>query len=102
MHKEADTIRQLANWYSAQCNDNWEHTYGIKIETLDNPGWRLLIDLIDTQLEDKTFTVFERGDPDKGETDWVFCKVEGGKFVAGGGVNNLPELIKVFVSWTRE
>lgn len=29
----------LSNWHKLNCNGDWEHTYGIKIETLDNPGW---------------------------------------------------------------
>jgi hypothetical protein len=32
-------LNELQVWYGAQCNGSWEHTYGIKIETLDNPGW---------------------------------------------------------------
>ncbi|MFD5200063.1 Imm53 family immunity protein [Streptomyces sp. NPDC058375] len=30
--------RSLQGWYSAQCNEDWEHEWGGKIETLDNPG----------------------------------------------------------------
>ena len=38
-------IEQLQAWYAAQCNGKWEHTYGIAIGTLDNPGWSLSVDL---------------------------------------------------------
>ena len=34
----------LMNWYSAQCDEDWEHQYGVKLETLDNPGWSLIIE----------------------------------------------------------
>ncbi|UCH44768.1 MAG: hypothetical protein JSV11_10785 [Nitrospiraceae bacterium] len=36
---------RLNRWYINQCNGDWEHQYGIVIETLDNPGWRVKIDL---------------------------------------------------------
>ena len=38
----------LSKWYSSMCVDEWEHFYGIKIETLDNPGWIVTIDLLET------------------------------------------------------
>jgi hypothetical protein len=38
----------LEEWFVARCNGNWEHGSGISIETLDNPGWRVKIDLRDT------------------------------------------------------
>ncbi|MFI6740322.1 Imm53 family immunity protein [Nonomuraea sp. NPDC050451] len=41
----------LQSWCSSCCDDGWEHTYGGTISTLDNPGWRLKIDLADTPLD---------------------------------------------------
>ena len=46
----------IANWYISQCDGRWEHFYGIKIDTLDNSGWGVEIDLSDTDLIDKPFT----------------------------------------------
>ena len=46
-------INWLENWYSSQCDGSWEHFYGIKIETLDNPGWAVEIDLCETELINK-------------------------------------------------
>jgi hypothetical protein len=45
-----DIIARLQNWYAAQCDGNWEHAWGIKIDTLDNPGWTVTIYLHDTPL----------------------------------------------------
>lgn len=39
MQDAGDVLGRLERWYAAQCNGDWEHTYGITIETLDNPGW---------------------------------------------------------------
>ncbi|MGW1432997.1 Imm53 family immunity protein [Streptomyces sp. NPDC002431] len=41
----------LQGWYSAQCDEDWEHEWGVRINTLDNPGWSVRIDLEDTDLE---------------------------------------------------
>jgi hypothetical protein len=38
----------LENWYSPQCNGHWEHGFGVRISTIDNPGWSADIDLHDT------------------------------------------------------
>jgi hypothetical protein len=49
------SLTQLEDWYHAQCNGDWEHGLGVKIETLDNPGWLLMVDLEDTSLEEVSF-----------------------------------------------
>ena len=36
-------IAGLEDWYADLCNGDWEHTGGIKIETLDNPGWCITV-----------------------------------------------------------
>jgi hypothetical protein len=28
----------LLQWYAAHCDSEWEHTYGVTLDTLDNPG----------------------------------------------------------------
>ena len=44
-------INWLQNWYTDQCNGEWEHEYGVNIQTSDNPGWIIDIDLAFTPLE---------------------------------------------------
>jgi hypothetical protein len=46
-----DPLTQLERWYLSQCDGDWEHTHGIVIGTLDNAGWSLTIDLLETPLE---------------------------------------------------
>jgi len=41
-------IEWLQKWYADHCDGDWEHEYGIVIETLDNPGWSIVIDLKNT------------------------------------------------------
>ena len=40
-----DILQWLQTWFAQNCVDDWQHFYGIKIETLDNPGWHIDIDL---------------------------------------------------------
>ena len=71
-------IEQIQGWYAAQCNGDWEHQYGLSIDTLDNPGWSVTVDLNGTSLE---HIVFQTVHEDKGEDDWIICEVSGNKFV---------------------
>jgi len=45
------TLLWIQKWYKSQCNGDWEHEYGVKIETVDNSGWYVTINLMDTNLE---------------------------------------------------
>lgn len=57
-------MSELAKWYAEQCNGDWEHTYGIRIETLDNPGWWVVVDLGETPYSDLRV----KG---KSDTEWM-------------------------------
>jgi len=97
-------IIELQNWYLSQCNDDWEHTYGIEIGTLDNPGWSLLIDLSDTDLGEVSYPETSYGIGDSAESsgnDWVVTKIESGKFIGYGGPHKLEELISIFLVWAK-
>lgn len=93
-----DELQQIQIWYASQCNQDWEHSFGVKIETLDNPGWTLEIDLQETELAERSFEPLSRGNSED-DSDWIHCKVEKAKFTATGGVNNLTELLRVFLTW---
>ena len=83
----------LLNWYQLNCNGDWEHSYGITIETLDNPGWSITIDLEDTDvnLEDIEWVHTEEN-PD----NWYGYKIEKGKYDAAGSPSNLEKIILIF------
>ena len=93
-------LQRLQDWYRDQCNEDWEHSFGVKIDTLDNPGWMLKIDLIETALERKAFESRDRGDSDV-DSDWIACKVEANQFVGYGGADNLSELLRTFLNWAE-
>jgi Immunity protein 53 len=78
-----DLLKQLQEWYASRCDGDWEHTYGISISTLDNPGWSLKVDLVDTYLFDRRFDEVQVEGTDK--NDWYVCKVENHVFEAAAG-----------------
>ncbi len=88
-----DNLIWLQNWYDHQCDGSWEHTYGINIDTLDNPGWSLTIDLAETQLGD---VVVPRAEVHRSEEDWLVYEIKDQQFVGYCGVLNLDELIGAF------
>lgn len=89
-------LEWLQKWYLENCDGDWEHCYGIKIGTLDNPGWSIDIDIIDSDLEDKKFTEISI---QRSEYDWIYCNVVNSTFRGRGGPKNLEELIRTFRDW---
>ena len=91
-----NALERLEQWYSGRCNGDWEHQYGIEIETLDNPGWRVKINLNGTIAEGRTLP---RTKLERSEVDWIHYWAEDGKFSAGCGARNLAETIDIFCDW---
>lgn len=90
------SISGLEQWYLARCNGDWEHQYGVTIETLDNPGWSLTIDLHDTSAE---LRHLEWKKIERGERDWIMYRVNKQQFEAHMGPTNLSEAIQIFLDW---
>ena len=106
-----DELSWLQQWYSAQCDGEWEHGFGITIETIDNPGWSVKISLEGTEL---AAAPFEPVKNDVSETNWIQCRVAERKawptlrsspnyraFEGHGGALNLPDIIKTFRTWAE-
>ncbi|MGB7128768.1 MAG: immunity 53 family protein [Candidatus Rhabdochlamydia sp.] len=94
-----DDFLWLQQWYQDNCDGDWEHTYGVSLENIDNPGWSLIIDLNETDLE---YANFQEIKIDRSEEDWILCTVKNTKFEGRCGVRNLPEVLKVFRHWAIE
>ncbi|WP_414676550.1 immunity 53 family protein [Methylibium sp.] len=95
-----DELTRLQVWYTAQCNGDWEHSYGVRIDTLDNPGWSVEVDLKDTHLARRAFPVGVKGSSEVA-TSWVHCKVEAAKFHGFGGAGDLTEILSTFLTWAE-
>ena len=95
----AGEIEELQAWYEGQCDGDWEHEFGVRIETLDNPGWSVEINLEGTALEGIAFARIHDMAP---EREWLSCRVEGGKFQGAGGAPMLGTIIRTFLDWVRQ
>jgi hypothetical protein len=90
---QENILQWIQEWYLSQCDGEWEHEYGVKIETADNPGWSIHINLEYTQLEELKY---ETPVIEKFEHDWYFIKVENSIFYAAGDPTKLEFLLKEF------
>lgn len=92
------TIQRLQHWYRQQCDGEWEHSEGIKIFTLDNPGWGMKADIARTEVAgvQSDWVKLERS-----EDDWVFYRSTGVVFEAACGPLNLAEAIELFLEFVR-
>ena len=94
-----DVFEWLLNWFSNECDGDWEHGHGIYINTINNPGWHVKIYIEETEFEDYEF---ERIDFERTKDNWVNCYVENKIFEAFGGPFNLLEIIQLFHDWTKK
>lgn len=94
-----EILERLQRWYLSNCNGSWEHEYGISIDTLDNPGWSLVIGLTGTDLSSVPFNELV---VDRSSTDWVHCRLDGQKFEGFGGPSNLTETLLIFLDWAED
>ena len=91
-------IEALEAWYAAQCDGEWEHSFGLVIETLDNPGFSVTIDLTGTNLANRPFSPLS----DLSDASaWIQCTVENGKFKGHGGPRMLGRILSTFIAWSR-
>jgi hypothetical protein len=107
-----DLMSWLQDWYTEQYDGNWEHHYGITIGILDNPGWYVVINLVETPLETATLEPVERH---RSQEDWVECRlveaeaegnwigdVGGLQCRGAGGPHNLLEILHIFREWVHQ
>lgn len=99
MNSERDLLSWVQNWYYQYCDGDWEHNETIKIYTIDNPGWRITIDLEGTDCESKLFDNFKK---EMSEHNWYHCFLRNGKFEGAGGPSNLVDILSFFKRWVEE
>ncbi|MFB9690533.1 immunity 53 family protein [Amycolatopsis plumensis] len=88
-----DDFGFLTGWYASQCDGDWEHEFGVRLETLDNPGWRLRVDTVGTGAEGR---VLPRSKADLGPDRWLWTAADGESFEASCDVRSLAELLAAF------
>lgn len=93
-----DPLSRLQTWYLQHCDGNWEHESGVRIDTIDNPGWSLSVDLEGTSAAKKAFSPVKEH---RSDADWLECRVEAHRFEGFGGPSNLQDIILVFLNWAE-
>jgi len=99
MDKEVLLLSWIQEWFVTNCDGDWEHDKNLVIETIDNPGWSVFINLTGTYLENKSFKLIEIN---RSESDWIYCAVKKNKFESAGGSKNLIEILQIFQVWAEE
>lgn len=92
-------LEWLQEWYENNCNGIWEHTYGVEIGTLDNPGWFMKADLAETCLADKDMAPISEAVHD---SSWIECWVENNVFYGNGDAKKIDKIIDIFRKWAEE
>ncbi|WP_410652829.1 Imm53 family immunity protein [Amycolatopsis sp. cmx-4-54] len=80
----------LQSWYADQCNGDWEHEFGIKISTLDNPGWHVVVDILETDLEGRKV---ERSESEPGAEGWIWSRSDGEKYTSACDPTSLAKAL---------
>jgi hypothetical protein len=98
-------LAELSDWHSRHCDGEREHWYGITIQTTDNPGWWVKVDLTGTPLAARRFervteAVDTNGYPSAAR--WLNCQVTGHVWHGAGDALRLEEIVSRFLRWAKE
>ena len=99
------TLNKLQDWYASQCNGVWQHESGIVIETCDNPGWWVKVNLIGTSLQTASFLELAEGmDANRFATGprWLDCRIENATWHGAGDETKLERILETFLAWAKE
>ncbi|MGO4660102.1 Imm53 family immunity protein [Ensifer sp. 2YAB10] len=89
-----DLIEVLQHWYASQCDDVWEHSFGVEITNIDNPGWRVKINGVSSK---KAIDL----DSDRDDMDWLRVTATETEFTGYGGPGNLKEILTLAMDWLK-
>jgi len=91
-------LNWIQDWFVSHCDKKWDEIHCIKIETIDNPGWLVRIEISDTELVNKPFSEV---DIDISESDWIMCRIKGGQFEGVGDATKLSRILQIFRQWAE-
>ncbi|SFF30464.1 Immunity protein 53 [Actinacidiphila alni] len=87
----ADALVRLQDWYASNCDGDWEHSAGVRIESLDNPGWMIRLDTTGTVWEGRTLDRVVVG---TSEDNWLHYWADGNSIQAACGPHLLEEALQ--------
>lgn len=88
---ESDELARLQDWYASNCDGDWEHSSGIKVESLDNPGWLIRLDILGTWAEGR---VLDRVIVETSEDDWLHYWSDGVSMHAASSPQRLRDALR--------
>lgn len=93
-------LNWLQDWYIQECiiNNNYNSDEIINIDTIDNPGWHIRINLKGIK---STRKILDEINVDNGDDDWVFIKMNSGVFEGVGDKNKLVYILQFFKAWCQ-
>ncbi|MDG3005601.1 Imm53 family immunity protein [Paludisphaera mucosa] len=95
-------LHGLQDWYARQFDGLWENDYGVKITTCDNPGWWGKIDLVGTELQDRSFESIAESVDGAGSPQgprWLHCRVPDAVWHGAGDESKLAVILMHFLAW---
>ena len=93
------TLQRLQDWYFSQCDGDWEHDWGVRVSTLDNPGWSIDINTDETVYEKVTFEAVKI---ERSNDDWIHAFREETTIKLRCGPKNLEESLLIFLDWVEQ
>ncbi|MFH9548726.1 Imm53 family immunity protein [Streptomyces sp. NPDC051445] len=91
--EENQGLHFIQSWYESNCDGDWEHEFGIRMATTDNPGWHIEIDVSETNLEG---VLVERVRRETSNGGWVIAWSDGKVFQAACSPLLLGEVDEFF------
>lgn len=88
----------LQDWYLRGSDGELEPTYDIQIDTLEEPGWSLCIQLDGTALAGRALPEMAI---ERTQSDWIHAWTDDHALHIDCGPLNLTEAIKTFTSWAQ-
>ncbi len=95
-----ELLKWLQDWYIQECinNKNCISDEIINIDTIDNPGWHIRINIKATKLARR---ILDEINFDNGDDDWVFIKLNTGVFEGVGDKSKLVFILQFFKAWCQ-
>jgi hypothetical protein len=87
-----DIFSRLQDWFLSNCDGDWENSSGVKVESLDNPGWMVSLDIFGTPLEGR---LLDRVVVDDSEEGWLHCWSDGNSIYAAAAPCRLRDALEI-------
>ncbi len=105
----ATTLHRIQKWYESCCDGEWEHEFGVRISTLDNPGWAVEINVEGTRAASAAFGRIEFGETDDNYTNegdtigpWYVCWRDESAWHAACDPTSLETVLTHFLDWAEK